>query len=233
MKKKFFNITLGILIVLAGTIILLNNFGVIEMSLGKFIGTFWPLILVAWGMDILRLRENRGGVINGGALLLIGLLLLGRNLGLYSLQLRTLLQIFWPLVIIYLGFRILQGVFKKGGNSWAVMGGVERKEDGWLLESGGYTALMGGVELDLTKAKFAEDVVELDLLAVMGGIDVKVSEDINITCQGSAFLGGVSFLGSESGGVFGSRDFSHRAEEEGRELIIKARALLGGVEIMF
>jgi len=50
-------------------------------------------------------------------------------------------------------------------------------------------ALMGGIDLDLTKAGFAEREVTITAIAVMGGIDITVPDDINVIVNGIGFMG--------------------------------------------
>ncbi len=48
---------IGIIIIIAGIIFLINNFGVI--NIGGFIWKLWPLILIWWGFSKLRSRGRR------------------------------------------------------------------------------------------------------------------------------------------------------------------------------
>ena len=233
MKKRGFNLLLGLLILLAGFLILLNNFEIIDISIWEVIGTYWPVLIIGWGIDVFLRKGFRGKLINGLILVGLGLVLLGRNLEFYSLDFSVIWNVFWPIVIMYTGIIILQGVFKKGGSSWAVMGAVERKEKGWLLESSNYMALMGGVDLDIGRAEFTKNKIVLNLSAVMGGIEITVPEEIEIECKGTALLGGISCCGGEIGGIFGKRDFHCSGDENNeRKLVIKSRVLMGGIDII-
>ena len=48
---------------------------------------------------------------------------------------------------------------------------------------------MGGVDIDLTKATFADRVVTITAVAIMGGIDIVVPEDITVQVNGVGFMG--------------------------------------------
>jgi hypothetical protein len=80
-------------------------------------------------------------------------------------------------------------------------------------------SVFGGVELDFTNADLLEGTTDVQILAIFGGVGIKVPPDIDVESQGQ--------------GVFGN--FSHycqRAREEGAPLVrIKGLALFGGVEI--
>ncbi|MDD4331909.1 MAG: LiaF-related protein [Methanosarcinaceae archaeon] len=75
-------------------------------------------------------------------------------------------------------------------SSFAILRGLESRKKGWQLEDKSYLALMGGIDLDLTVADIPDREIYLDLTAIMGGVDIKVPEDLNVLCYGSAFLGG-------------------------------------------
>lgn len=68
-----------------------------------------------------------------------------------------------------------------------------RKLDGGEgdYKGGVYTVLMGGIELDLSDAVIKEDV-SVTCKAVMGGIDVKVPNDVNVLLSGTVLFGGVA-----------------------------------------
>jgi Domain of unknown function (DUF1707)/Cell wall-active antibiotics response 4TMS YvqF len=71
----------------------------------------------------------------------------------------------------------------------AVMGGFSRK-GAWVVPAE-YTAaaIMGGGELDLREAKFAEPVVTINAYAIMGGIAIIVPEDVDVQVTGIGLMG--------------------------------------------
>ena len=49
----------GIVLVLLGVALLLNNLGITTISMGEIIETYWPIVLVALGLSaVLRPREG-------------------------------------------------------------------------------------------------------------------------------------------------------------------------------
>ncbi len=80
-------------------------------------------------------------------------------------------------------------------------------------------ALFGGVELDLTRATFAQDEVELLAIAVMGGVEITVPDGLTVQVDGMGIFGG----------------FDQRAEGPGLPgaplLRVKGAAVFGGVEV--
>ena len=70
-----------------------------------------------------------------------------------------------------------------------IMSGATRAGP-WVVPSQ-FTALaiMGGVEIDLTQARFAEADVTITAVAVMGGVDITVPDDITVIVSGIGFMG--------------------------------------------
>jgi hypothetical protein len=47
------NILLAVILIIAGIIFLLNNFGILPWQIWNLIWRFWPLALVLWGLQII------------------------------------------------------------------------------------------------------------------------------------------------------------------------------------
>lgn len=233
----------GLIIILLGLTMLLNNLGLTQVKMGDLLSTYWPLILVYLGLSSLTEGLGRKGerrnlwVLPGERLvaliiLIVGILLLGRNLNLFQVNLSFFWNLFWPIVIILFGINVLKGVSGSGGTNWAIMGGIEKNKENWKLKDKNYFAIMGGVDLDLTKAEIPDGDTILSLTAIMGGIDVLAPKDIPIECEGMALLGGVDFFADGGGGILMSRRFVNRGKEDSRKrLIIRCRTLMGGIDI--
>lgn len=71
----------------------------------------------------------------------------------------------------------------------AVMSGTERKGEWVVPPTFNAFALMGGVELDLTQARFEERETTIQAFALMGGIDITVPDDITVHVTGIGFMG--------------------------------------------
>ncbi len=233
MSSNKSSILLGLIILLFGITLLLSNLGM-DIDLGEIISTYWPVLLIAWGIDNLipqREKTNGRNLLVPLIVLFLGVLILGRNLGYYYFDLSLFWRLFWPLVLILAGFNILRGAVKTGSTGWAVMSGIEQKNRGWQLRDKSYIAFMGGIELDLTRADIPTGETFLDLTAVMGGIDIFVPDDIDITCSGTGLLGGIEFLQESSGGVLFNKNFEYKTAGTDKKIIINCRAFMGGIEI--
>jgi hypothetical protein len=222
---------LGIIILALGVVALLNGLNITDLSLGKVIADYWPLLLIAWGIGFLMERTGPGGRVIGAIVFLLGIGFLGRNLGWFDFDPRYAWNLFWPLVLILLGVSFLFGFHRHDGRSTtAIMGGIERK-DTWNLESASFLAFMGGIHLDMRQAIIPDQVITINVTTFMGGVDIVVPSDLAVVCEGSAVLGGVDFFGKGSGGIVGGL----RAEQgdiKGKKVLrINCFSALGGVNV--
>ncbi len=236
---------IGIFVVLVGVSTLLNALAITNINIGIIIKTYWPVILIFWGLNSLidyfrgsgeedtRVLRSLGQLVSGLIILALGVLFLGGNLGLIEVDLSLFWRLFWPVIIIIFGISLIRGkVPKEGGkNHWAFMGGIDVGKSPFKLQSGTYFAVMGGVDLDLNKAEIPEGETVLDLTAVMGGIDIKVPEDLSIICEGTALLGGIDFLKESTGGIISSKRIEYLPGDNQRQVRFVARTLMGGVSI--
>ena len=71
----------------------------------------------------------------------------------------------------------------------AVMAGNERGGSWIVPRQLKVFALMGGVELDLREARFGPGVTEIDVTAVMGGVEVILPPGVRVESVGAAFMG--------------------------------------------
>lgn len=71
----------------------------------------------------------------------------------------------------------------------AIMSGADRKGVWTVPPTFTSFALMGGIEIDLTQARFEEAETTIQAFAFMGGIDIYVPDDIAIQVNGTGFMG--------------------------------------------
>lgn len=79
-------------------------------------------------------------------------------------------------------------------------------------------AFMGGICMDLREAIIHDGSV-LDIHTFMGGVELKLPQDVDIQIHSSCFIGGVS------------KPSSYCHSNDAKRLIIKANCLIGGVDI--
>jgi hypothetical protein len=104
------------------------------------------------------------------------------------------------------------------GFSVAVLSGCDRAGELVVPERHTALAFMGGVELDLRRARFAAPEVAISCLAVMGGIVITVPHDMDVDASGFGLMGAFDSRGA------GSRPGAQRVRVSGF-------ALMGAVEV--
>jgi len=95
-----------ILLIALGVIFLLNNIGALEGDLGGLILQFWPVILIAIGLDNLYQREGLVGAI---FMIGLGVVFLLSNLGYINIDVWRLVLNLWPLLLVAIGLDLVLG----------------------------------------------------------------------------------------------------------------------------
>jgi Domain of unknown function (DUF1707)/Cell wall-active antibiotics response 4TMS YvqF len=101
----------------------------------------------------------------------------------------------------------------------AIMGGFSRKGDWVVPKDFTAVAIMGGGEIDLREARFAEPTVSIHVVAIMGGIEITVPEDATVRVTGVGVMGAFEHTSSGSG------------QPGAPTIIVNGVALMGGVEV--
>ncbi|MFI9061303.1 DUF1707 domain-containing protein [Streptomyces sp. NPDC053429] len=111
-----------------------------------------------------------------------------------------------------------------GHGTWstgiAVMSGFQRKGRWTVPARFDAFALMGGGELDLREANFAEPEVVINCIAVMGGIEITVPPGVEVDVRGIGFMG-----------AFDHREGPEQPEPGAPRVVVTGLALMGGVEV--
>jgi predicted membrane protein len=144
-------------------------------------------------------------------------------------------DMFWPSIFIIIGV-IFIFTKRHGWNSVAstgivgddyidyvnVFSGGERQIVSENFKGGKISAVFGGMELDLTKAKLAPGRNDLEIACVFGGATLIVPDDWNISIEVTPVLGG--FTDSR-------KLIPGRIIDPTRQLVIKGAVVFGGGEI--
>ena len=229
-KKSFPGgaILLGVILIVAGALALLDNLNLFSFNFN--LGDWWPLILIALGL--VHLWNNRNIFDFSGLLLL----LLG---GVFLMA--TLDKIgwddiwrYWPAVLILLGISIvfkrspvpLPGSARPGPASSEdsvrvnnILAGSDRRINSREFKGGDVSNVLGGTEIDLLEARLAPGDWLLTVSTVLGGVEIRVPRDWRLEVQPTTMLGGIDDHTRQN------------PDATGGKLIIKASALLGGIEI--
>jgi len=222
-------VLLGVILIAVGALVLLANMNVLPFDLD--LAHWWPLILIALGLA--HLWNNRNIFdFSGLLLLLLGGVFLMATLGKICW---SDIWRYWPAVLILLGFSM---VFRRnpvpipgsGGSHGAassdpdvrvtnILAGTDRRIDSQEFKGGDVSNILGGTKLDLLEAKLAAGEWLLTVSTVLGGVEILVPRYWRIEVHPTNMLGGVD-------------DHTRQTPDAGGgKLIIKASALLGGIEI--
>ena len=219
---------IGVILVLAGLFLVMRNTGFFPDFIDHVVFS-WPMLLVCIGLVMtLGAQEKTSGVIVmavGGFFLIP--MIFRETFHAYNL--------FWPSIFIIIGVIF---IFSKrhGCNSIAstgvigddyidyvnVFSGGERQIVSENFRGGKISAVFGGMELDLTKAKLAQGINEIEIACVFGGATLIVPDDWNISIAVTPVLGG--FTDSR-------KLIPGRTIDTTRQLVIKGAVVFGGGEI--
>jgi hypothetical protein len=101
---------------------------------------------------------------------------------------------------------------------FALMGGAERKGAWTPPRTLDVLAIMGGVGLDFREARFVDGETQINVAAIMGGVEIIVPPGVRVESSGIGIMGGFE-------------SFDQTAEPSAPLLRITGIALMGGVEI--
>lgn len=229
-KKPLSNgaILLGLVLIVAGALALLDNLNIFSFHFN--LGDWWPLILVALG--VVHLWNNRNIFdFSGLFLILLGVVFLLAELGRIGW---SDVWRWWPAVLILLGISI---VFKRNpaprdDKRWShaassdatvsinnILAGSDRRVASGEFKGGDISNILGGTKLDLLESRLAPGDWLLTVSSVLGGVEILVPRDWRIEVNPTNMLGGVDDHTRQN------------PDATGGKLIIKASALLGGIEI--
>ena len=139
-------------------------------------------------------------------------------------------RILFPLLLIWLGARIIWG---KDNSSFTtqsesredklkrilIFSGVQQKVQSDNFEGGEIVTIFGGAEIDLSNAKTKQKQIQLDLVAILGGIKITLPPTWSVCSEGVGILGG----------------FNNQAGKDSKKTVevnLKGVAILGGVDIV-
>jgi predicted membrane protein len=220
---------LGIGIILAGLLVLANNFDIFDYEIKRYI-LRWEMILIVLGLIfITSARKRTTGIVLlviGGAFYLRDFMNLDFNF----------FQVFWPSLLILAGVmmifrhRIDRDPLKKNItdnenviDEIALFGGGDRIVNSQNFQGGKVTTIFGGLNYNMLKAKLAPGDNYIDVFSLFGGMKLIVPEGWTVKIQVMSLFGGFSD--------------KHRYRipeadtEQGSRLIIKGTVIFGGGEI--
>lgn len=194
------NILWGIALVVIGVIIGLNTMNVVNIDI--FFDGWWTLfIIVPCFIGLFTDNDKTGNIIGlfVGVILLLGM----QNIIDFNLIWKLLL----PSIIVIIGLSL---IFKNTFNSkindeikklnnkntkdneyCAIFSGQKLDFSNEEFKGATLNSVFGSITCDLREAKIKEDVV-INASSVFGGIDIIVTDDVNIKIKSNSIFGGVN-----------------------------------------
>ena len=229
-------IVAGLILLGLGAAFALDNLGLFDA--GR-IWDWWPLILIGMGLshlltgDAFGIATGRRVVVPrrtwGLVFLTAGIFFLLRNFHIVHWRWREV----WPYLLVFVGLVVVWRSLRRSEvgpaiaqgpgslNEFAIFGGGGRTVRSREFRGGEVTAIMGGFEIDLREAELVPEGGHIEILLLMGGIELKVPEHWNVMVRTTPIFGGVEQKASAT-------------PSEGksvRNLLIEGTILMGGLVV--
>jgi predicted membrane protein len=219
---------IGVVLVIVGLFLVMRNTGLFPDFIEHVVFS-WPMLLVAVGLVMtLGAAEKTAGIIVmavGGFFLIPAIF--RETFHAYNM--------FWPSIFIIIGVIFIatkrrgwDSVTSRGvaGDDYIdyvnVFSGGERQIVSENFKGGKISAVFGGMELDMTKAKLAPGRSELEIACVFGGATLIVPDDWHVLIEVTPVLGGFNDSRKLSPG---------RIIDPTKQLVIKGAVVFGGGEV--
>lgn len=204
-KKNDSGYTWGIILLVFGFLFLLQNFDMLDV--GDVISTYWPLIIIAVGINVLLKRQrgddetiveiidtsNRENTNNG-----------------QSGQFSSINRINENSVFGDLNLTLVTDDFKGGSAS----------------------NVFGDIHIDLTQIKIQDKECRLSITGVFGDILIKTPKDVPIRVASSVTAGDIAVRAQKRDGLFNDLTFQDPGYAEGDpRMMIRCSMVFGSVNI--
>jgi predicted membrane protein len=210
---------LGVFLIGIGAVILLQKMGYVPDFLEPYLR--WYTLLIAIGAYHLATARRTTGFI----LIAIGGVFLISNVQRIDIQ----WNLIWPLLLVVLGGAFLFGKHGKARLSSDsprldvsnLLGGRKHTVAAPNWEGGRITCLLGSVKIDLRQAEPHPEGAVIELIAVMGGVEIVLPAhwEVHLECQNIL------------GGLEDKRSIQPALDGQAPKLTIRGTVLMGGGEL--
>ncbi len=208
---------LGLLLVGTGVVALLGLLGVIDITLGRLVSTWWPTVIIALGLA--GIASVPRAWVGPSVLLVVGSLLQLDRLDVVDVSIWELVI---PMLLILAGLTMLAHLARSSDgrvvNAAVLWWGTERRSSSPDFRGGNLSAVMGGVDVDLRSAGIIGRA-EMSVFVLWGGVDIKVPPGWRVVLTGLPVLGGWT----------DKTTAPH--DPDAPELVVHVTAIMGGVEV--
>jgi predicted membrane protein len=187
-------VILGILFVGIGSVLIINNFGLLPPSLKPIILS-WQMLLIAIGsLNLIFGGKKTTALIT----LSIGTFFIIPKI--FDIPVETR-KLFWPTIFIIIGLvmifvrnrqskRIAGGASNQFLDIVSIFGGGSQKVTTDDFKGGSVVTVFGGSEIDLSNATIKEDEITIDLISLFGGTTIIVPAEWDVKIDMVSILGG-------------------------------------------
>jgi len=225
---------IAILLIVAGGLLFLQTFDIVDYSISRIILN-WKTLIIAIGIIIVASSEKK---VLGYILMGLGILFWIPSFTGYDIQLH---QVFWPLVLITIGLVILnrreihdrarrhhgdlpnegEGSLSDYVDDVSIFGGGVKRYTSQNLKGGNLTSIFGGSEIDLISANMSEKGAVIDVFTMFGGTKLMVPGSWQVKSEAFSLFGGLS----------DKRHIKPTEQVTDKVLVVKGVIIFGGVEI--
>lgn len=218
--------TIGLVFLVIGSFLILNNLGIIPWRLRQYLFQ-WENILILIGGVLVISKQN----------IKVGAVLMGLGVFFsFDHWFNIYVSVFdlWPLVFVVAGIYIInRSRNSKNFNAddqtfnsdmvddTAIFGGGDRVITSGNFQGGNLTAIFGGSNIDMTSSQLAEGENVIDVFYMFGGSKIRVPQDWNVHVNVTGIFGGMS----------DKRTLVDPDKYATKTLYIKGLALFGGAEL--
>jgi hypothetical protein len=221
-------LVIGLALATFGVLYTLGNLGLVDAG---HLLRYWPALLIVYGLARIAASRDRSDVVQGSSWGLVGVALLLDRLHLLPVRVWDL----WPLALVFFGASMALRAMRPGVDgvpaagdeddgstvrAVAIMSGVQRRVTSIAYRGGSLTAIMGGIEVDLTGARMVAERAVLDCFAFWGGIEITVPPGWVVRSRVMPLMGG-----------FGAKVSAPAPGEATGELLVTGWAVMGGVMV--
>lgn len=193
-------------------------------------------------------RTNRSGrIIWGFVLILLGVIFLLQNLGLWDAG--EIIRRFWPVIFILLGLKMLlehsgrshretnrgfdfdeDDSRKVSGKYHSAFGDIRKRFDGRTVGKTHFSSVLGDMELDFSRAKFEENT-SLQVNGVLGDVEIRLPADVKVDVHANSLAGSIRIFDEYQSGFFKNVQHSHPDTEQKKPLKLHVSVLLGDIKV--
>jgi hypothetical protein len=213
-------IIFGLMLLWLGTLFFLDEANIVE---SEPFWKYWPVAIVLFGVVKLITPGNRAF---GALATIFGMGFLLDSLDIWEFD----WSLVFPSLLVFAGGTLLWRGLRprlpgasdadasEVTHAFAMLGGSTHRITSQNFRGGDATAMLGGVEIDLTGAD-VRGTATIDVFAMWGGIEIKVPESWSVELQGFPLLGAVE----------DSR--KHPTSDPTKRLVVRGTAIMGGIEV--